>query len=177
MGFQVEQAPRCWREAGVLLEVAATVVCRVVELADLAHKAVVAPPRRAESLASVLKVVAMIVSGAGFALFENVEKKWNGKSRCVKWVGVDIRTPGYRSRNAFNDIGQAFLDSAPLLSPLISPLHRKYITRVPHQAGRSLHQTVNPHFFFACHALHMWCRALKTPATPATPAVKYMMAG
>ena len=59
MGFQVEQAPRCWREAGVLLEVAAT----VVELADLAHKAVVAPPRRAESLASVLKVVevAMIV--------------------------------------------------------------------------------------------------------------------
>ena len=79
MGFQVEQAPRCWREAGVLLEVAATVVCRVVELADLAHKAVVAPPRRAESLASVLKVVdvAMIVRGLelDFALFDDVEKK------------------------------------------------------------------------------------------------------
>jgi len=46
-------------------------VCRVVELADLAHKAVVAPPRRAESLASVLKVVevAIIVSGAGFCAF------------------------------------------------------------------------------------------------------------
>ena len=82
MGFQVEQAPRCWREAGVLLEVAATVVCRVVELADLAHKAVVAPPRRAESLASVLKVVevAMIVSGAGFALFFDIlmSKKGTG---------------------------------------------------------------------------------------------------
>ena len=69
MGFQVEQAPRCWREAGVLLEVAAT----VVELADLAHKAVVAPPRRAESLASVLKVVevAMIVE-LDFALFIDI---------------------------------------------------------------------------------------------------------
>ena len=77
MGFQVEQAPRCWREAGVLLEVAATVVCRVVELADLAHKAGVAPPRRAESLASVLKVVAMIVRNLelDFALFDNVGKK------------------------------------------------------------------------------------------------------
>ena len=77
MGFQVEQAPRCWREAGVLLEVAATVVCRVVELADLAHKAVVAPPRRAESLASVLKVVAMIVRGLELDLrfLDDVEKK------------------------------------------------------------------------------------------------------
>ena len=73
MGFQVEQAPRCWREAGVLLEVAATVVCRVVELADLAHRAEVAPPRRAESLASVLKVVevAMIVE-LDFALFIDI---------------------------------------------------------------------------------------------------------
>ena len=52
-------------------------VCRVVELADLAHKAAVAPPRRAESLASVLKVVAMIVRNLelDFALFDNVGKK------------------------------------------------------------------------------------------------------
>ena len=45
----------------------------MVELADLAHKAVVAPPRRAESLASVLKVVevAMIVE-LDFALFIDI---------------------------------------------------------------------------------------------------------
>ena len=90
MGFQVEQAPRCWREAGVLLEVAATVVCRVVELADLAHKAAVAPPRRAESLASVLKVVAMIVRGLELDLrfLDYVEKKkLTGNKWCVKWRG------------------------------------------------------------------------------------------
>ena len=39
--------------------------------------------------------------------------------------------------------------------------HIHIFTRAPHQAGmHSLHQTMNPHFFFPRlhHAFHMWCR-------------------
>ena len=36
----------------------------------------------------------------------------------------------------------------------------------------SLHQTMNPHFFFLHDAFHMWCRA---PKAPVSLAVKYMM--
>ena len=101
----------------------------------------------------------------------------------MKWEGVNVRTRGKvegifsvaewpggelkasRGFDLFIDSEQGQLRERKICVPIF--------TRAPHQTGmHSLQQTMNPHFFFPClhHGFHMWCRALKAPATPA---VKY----
>ena len=98
--------------------------------------------------------------------FQEDHFRRTGKSRCEKREGVHIRTRFLRLRLCAASTTTACRKLCDeVLSTIYCTKIQSYIrlkrsfTRAPHQAGRSLHQTMNQHFFFlsiqAYHALHM----------------------